>query len=421
MREKYIFERPFMSFSHPKNVYTKVRKRMAMKIPFCAAVVLLVLSSFAIAQSGRRVAPTPAPAVKTENPDSYSETKPMAARPPRVVPTMRASANDSLNTGSKPAAETPAAGIPVDDSEIAIKVDTNLITIPVSVFDRNGLYIPNIQQSEFKIFEDGIEQEIAYFGTTDKPFTVVLMLDTSPSTQYKIEQIHSAAKSFVEQLKPQDRVMVIEFNGSVKVRTEATNDRQTIYKAIEKADFGSGTSLYDAVDVALRKYLSAIEGRKAVVLFTDGVDTTSRKATYDSTLEYAEEMDALIFPIYYNTFLDNRGMNGGGTFPSSNWPSIGNVNVIGAGQSAAEYAVGRKYVQELADYTGGRLFRPESTPGGLEKAFEGIAEELRRQYSIGYIPKDDGKPGQRKQIKVRVNRANLVVRSRDSYIVGNGK
>ncbi len=382
-----------------------------------AALVVLVFGVCAFAQSGRRAAPTPTPAV-TERPDSYSETKPMPQRPPRMIPSMRASTIDVGQVKNDPA--PPTAGTPVEEEVEAIKVDTNLITIPVSVFDRNGLYIPNIQQKEFKIYEDGVEQEIAYFGTTDKPFTVVLMLDTSPSTQYKIEQIRSAAKSFVNQLKAQDRVMVIEFNGSIRVRTEITGDREAIYRAIDKADFGSGTSLYDAVDVALRKYLSSVEGRKAVVLFTDGVDTTSRRATYDSTLDYAEELDAMIFPIYYNTFLDNRGL-GGGSLPSSTWPSLGNVNVIGAGQSAGEYAVGRKYVQELADYTGGRLFRPEATPGGLANAFEGIAEELRRQYSVGYVPKDDGKPGQRKQIKVRVQRPNLVVRSRDSYIVGSGR
>jgi Ca-activated chloride channel homolog len=382
---------------------------------------ILVLGVSAYGQSGRRVTPavTPVPAVRTEEPGSFSETKPNPQRSVRIAPSMRASNNTS--PVAKTDAPAPAVGNPVQDDETAIKVDTNLVTIPVSVFDRNGLYIPNIRQEEVKIFEDGVEQEIAYFGTTDKPFTVVLLLDTSPSTQYKIEQIRSAAKSFVDQLKEQDRVMVIEFNSSVKVRTEITNDRQSIYRAIDKTDFGSGTSLYDAVDQALRRHLSVIEGRKAVVLFTDGVDTTSRRATYDSTLDYAEEMDAMIFPIYYNTYLENRGITSGTQWPSSTWPFPGSGNVIGAGMSSAEYAVGKKYVQDLADYTGGRVFRPEATPGGLERAFEGIAEELRRQYSVGYVPKDDGKVGQRKQIKVRVSRPNLVVRSRDSYVVGSGK
>jgi VWFA-related protein len=399
--------------------YDKTTDRKVMRIPAFGVALIFVFCSFAAAQSGRRVAATPTPApAQLENPATYSETKAQPKRPPRIIPTMRASTNDvsKPNTTASP----EPTGSPVADDEPAIKVETNLITIPVSVFDRNGLYIPGIRQEEFKIYEDGVEQEIAYFGTSDKPFTVVLMLDTSPSTAYRIDQIRSGARAFVDQLKANDRVIVIEFAGTVKVRTEATSDRQTIYKAIDKADFGSGTALYDAVDVALRKELSAIEGRKAVVLFTDGVDTVSRKATYDSTLDYAEEMDAMIFPIYYNTFLENR--NGGTSqWPTSTWPFPGSGNVTGAGLSASEYAVGRKYVQDLADYTGGTVFRPESTPGGLERAFEGIAEELRRQYGIGYIPKDDGKPGQRKQIKVRVSRANLVVKSRDSYVVGTGK
>jgi VWFA-related protein len=164
--------------------------------------------------------------------------------------------------------------------------------------------------------------------------------------------------------------------------------------------------LYDAVNFSLSKRLSMVEGRKAIVLFTDGVDTMSHKANYESTLALAEEADSLIFPIYYNTFAQTRANS---------------VDVWGPpppGTTAREYAVGKKYLEELAAYTGGRVFRPESTPGGLTAAFEGIAEELRRQYSIGYIPSEDGKPGQRKQIKVRVNRPNLVLRARDSYIVG---
>ncbi|HLA95866.1 MAG TPA: hypothetical protein VK612_09110, partial [Pyrinomonadaceae bacterium] len=139
----------------------------------------------------------------------------------------------------------------------------------------------------------------------------------------------------------------------------------------------------------------------------------SRKANYDSTLGLAEESDSLIFPIYYNTYRDMLPGNGGIMSP---FPTIGGGG--GIRPDASDYALGRKYLEELADYTGGRVFRPEATPGGLTAAFEGIAEELRRQYQIGYVPTDDGKPGQRKQIKVRVDRPNLVIRSRDSYIVG---
>ena len=131
-----------------------------------------------------------------------------------------------------------------------------------------------------------------------------------------------------------------------------------------------------------------------------------------------EESDSLFFPIYYNTFFDMNG--GGGGIGGINSGRMGGI-MNPSGNSAADYQRGRQYLNDLAAYTGGRVFRPESTPGGLSAAFEGIAEELRRQYSIGYVPKDEGKQGQRKDIKVRVNMPNVIVRSRDSYIVGAAK
>ena len=379
------------------------------------AVLFLLFSCSALfAQSGRRVAskpePTPQTVVEDQTP-RFSESKPQASRrnrPPLGFPKL----GQGGTAQTKSTSDNP---VEVGDDEV-VKVETNLVTIPVSVFDRNGLYIPGLDQDNFRIFEDGKEQEIAYFGTTDKPFTVILLIDTSPSTAYKIEEIQAAATAFVDQLKPQDSVMVIEFASNVHVLTEATNDRQKIYKAIRRADWGGGTSLYDAVDFSLRKRLSKVAGRKAIVLFTDGVDTTSSRANYDSTIDMAEEADSLIFPIYYNTFFGNNG--GGSSIPNINGGGIGGRIMNRQGTSAAEYQLGRSYLNELAAYTGGRVFRPDSTPGGLTAAFEGIAEELRRQYNIGYVPKDEGKPGQRKEIKVRVDRPNLVLRARDSYIVG---
>jgi Ca-activated chloride channel family protein len=367
-----------------------------------ALIVVFMLVSVAFSQSGRRVKTTPTPEViKEQPPDQYSESKPTPKRifPPSLIRETQSRDNTAAN---------PDVSVPADDGDV-IKVDTDLVTIPVSVYDRNGVYIPNLRQSDFKIFEDGIEQEIAYFGKTDVPFTVILLLDTSPSTEYKIDQIRDAARSFVDKLGPQDTVMVVEFAWNVHVLCEPTQDRQVISKAIGKADFGEGTSLYDAVDYALRKRMNQIKGRKAIVLFTDGVDTTSSKSSYDKTLAEAEESDSLIFPIYYNTYFDMRRQQG------SVWPPIFGQPQINA-PSASDYALGKKYLEDLAAYTGGRVFRPES--GGLNAAFEGIAEELRRQYSIGYIPKDEGKPGQRKSIKVRVNMPNVAVRARDSYIVG---
>ena len=382
----------------------------------CIAVLVVILgfSSLLLAQSGRKgvITDVPKPVSETKQESDYSETTPRKNRPAYSVPDYR---NAGKRIAAQPQSNSQAQSATGENTSAendVVKVETNLATIPVSVFDRNGLYIPNLKKEDFAIFEDTKKQEIAYFATSEKPFTVILLLDTSPSTEYKIDEIRSAANAFVDQLKPQDSVMVIEFDANVHVLTEPTNDRQKIYKAIKKADFGGGTSLYEAVDFSLRKRLSKIEGRKAIVLFTDGVDTTSYKASYDSTLLQAEEADSLIFPIYYNTFSDSRGGIFGSRFPGS-----GRV-INQPGTTAGEYALGRKYLEELAENTGGRVFRPEATAGGLTAAFEGIAEELRRQYNIGYYPSEEGRAGQRKQIKVRVNRPNLVIRSRDSYIVG---
>ncbi len=385
-------------------------------------VIFMLVACFSTAvfsQSGRRVAPMPTPAPTLAEDEGFSEST--SYQPRRIYPP-NWRGEDNSNSKNSAKIQTQPANVSqtseaADDDDI-IKIEANLVTIPVSVFDRNGLYIPGLAQENFKILEDGNEQEIIYFGTSDKPFTVILMIDTSPSTEYRIEEIQSAAKAFVRQLKEQDSVMVVEFDGSVKVLTEVTRNRQRIDKAIDKATINGGTSLYDAVDFSLNKRLNKIEGRKAIVLFTDGVDTTSGKSDYDKTLRDAEEADALIFPIQYNTFRDNQRSGGGVLSLPFPFPGGGGGMSSPRGTRPQDYALGRQYLNDLATVTGGRVFRPEATPGGLTAAFEGIAEELRRQYNIGYYPQEEGKSGERKQIKVRVNRPNLIVRARDSYIVG---
>jgi Ca-activated chloride channel family protein len=330
--------------------------------------------------------------IKKQNEVGYSESSPNPKRPFFPANKKKTEKTDAKKKSQSSPNVTPQ----ISADEEAIKVETNLVSIPVAVLNRDGSFVTDIKQADFKIFENGVQQEVAYFGSTEKAFTVVLMLDVSRSTAYKIEEIQAAAASFVNQLKPQDRVIVIEFDTKVKVLTEPTNDRDKINQAIKRTGFGNGTALYEAVDLSLHKYLDKIEGRKAIVLFTDGVDNYSEKASYEGTVRDAEESQAVVFPIYYNTM------------PAGN--ADGTVNV--------EYARGRAYLNALADTTGGRVVYPSSKSDGLANAFQSIAEELRHQYSIGYYPTESGTPGERRQIKVRVNRPKLVIRARDSYIVG---
>ncbi len=395
-----------------------------MKKYFVVFLAVLSFSAVISAQSGRKSAsdstanptssPTPTPQAAV-NERGYSESDSDKSRQERMLRDMRRAESKPAPTPLTSSGDSKNEPEKTGDGVEVLKIDNSLITIPVSIFDRNGLYVSNLDKSNFTVFEDGKEQEIAYFATTEQPFTVVLLLDTSPSTEYKISEIQDAAIAFVNQLKAQDSVMVIEFDEGVNTLTSVTNDRQKIYKAIRKADFGNGTSLYDAVSFTLRKRLGKISGRKAIVLFTDGVDTTSHKQDYDSSLREVEESDTPIFPIYYNTFLTNAGGGMSPTYPPFGFP---NRRRSSAGTTSEEYLVGKKYLEDLAANTGGRVFQAQSASGGLTRAFEGIAEELRRQYSIGYYPANIGQAGQRKQIKVRVNRPNLVIRARDSYIVG---
>ena len=202
----------------------------------------------------------------------------------------------------------------VDPGDV-IKVETTLVTLPVSVMDRDGKYIPNLRKEDFRLWEDGTEQAVAFFAAVDKPFSVVLMLDTSGSTRFRIEEIQDAAITFVNQLRQDDRVMVVSFDDDIRVLADFTNDRGRLRDAIQRTRTGQGTKLYDAVDLTINQYLSRVSGRKAVVLFTDGLDTTSRYATYETNIRDAEELDALIYPVQYDTHTNAYG-GGGVTWPN---------------------------------------------------------------------------------------------------------
>ena len=327
----------------------------------------------------------------------------------------------SLNNSTK----APPSTKPAKEEEGVFTVDTNLITTPVSVLDRNGRFIPGLKKKDFKIFEDGVLQTIDSFQSSEMPFTVVLMIDVSPSTRYKLDDIHFAAITFLNQLRPADRVMVVAFDQRVKILAEPTTDRKELYGAIYKAQFGSGTSLYDAVDYVSNMDLVTASGRKAIVLFTDGVDTTSRRATYESTIAGIEEIDALIYPIRYNTqaagAMPNMGVDPAifAQLPQAARELLARGAIranVGRGQSQAEYERGRSYLEALATTSGGRSFDAE-TITNLESSFSNVAEELRRQYSVGYYSNKEGQPGERKHIKVQVLRPGSVVRSKTTYIV----
>lgn len=390
-----------------------------MKTTLLAATFAIALATAAVAQNDTTTRPRVAvtPSAPTINNDPYPDKAPSG--PPVLA-----------GRGTYPA---PSPTPPAEDDEI-IRVETNLVTMPVSVLDRDGRFISGLQQRDFRIFENGVEQKIDYFQSVEQPFTVVLMIDVSPSTEFKINEIQDAASSFVNQLRPADRVMVIAFDQDVHVLCPPTTDRSRMRSAIYSTQFGNGTSLYEAVDDVIRRQLSRIEGRKAVVLFSDGVDTTSRRAGYDDTLRATEEVDALFYTIRYDTSADmgvGTGGGGRGGYPPRTGGRVTLADILAGiilggpmntgsgrgGVNQGDYAKGKAYLETLANNSGGRSFEAKSIYN-VDAAFSGIAEELRRQYSLGYYPESVGMVGDRRQIKIRVMRPNVVVRAKTSYIVG---
>jgi VWFA-related protein len=354
------------------------------------------------------------------------QTTPQAPAPTK--PPVLGGANYPNNRQPEPQPDSAPAGPEEVDAGDVIRVNTTLVTIPVSVMDRDGRYVPNLQKEEFRIWEDGVEQEVAFFQSVDKPFSVVLMLDTSPSTEFRLEDIQDAAISFVNQLRRDDRVMVVSFDNDIKILSEFTTDRNKLERAITRSNTHSGTRLYDAVDIVINQELSRVQGRKAIVLFTDGVDTTSRRADFQSNIMDAQELDALIYPVQYDTSGDMNANNNSNSQARDVWDQIldgifggkrrgGHKGGGGGGNRGTreDYELANQYLMELANSSGGREYHADSLQN-MSTAFANVAEELRRQYSIGYYPKRPPQPGQRRQIRVRARQSNLAVRARDSYI-----
>ncbi|MGI8837187.1 MAG: VWA domain-containing protein [Pyrinomonadaceae bacterium] len=366
-----------------------------------------------------------------EGTPATSGNAPKVSQPPVL-----GGANGTRNPQGSGQTSIPDGPEEVDAGDV-IKVNTTLVTLPVSVMDRDGRYVPNLRKEDFRLWEDGAEQQVAFFSSVDKPFSVVLMLDTSGSTRLRLEGMQDAAIAFTNQLRPDDRVMVVSFDDQIRVLSDFTSDRGRLRDAIRRTRAGDGTKLYDAVDLVMNQQLSNVSGRKAIVLFTDGVDTTSRRASYASNVRDAEELDALIYPVQYDTYMDMSGGNrGGGGWPGTNRAPSSPVDVLiqilggmnrggrgrgptigggGPGTSRHDYETANRYLQDMAEKTGARRYQADFTQN-LSAAFGNVAEELRRQYSLGYYPKRPAQPGERRQVRVRVNQPNLAVRTRDSYV-----
>jgi Ca-activated chloride channel homolog len=305
---------------------------------------------------------------------------------------------------------------PVSNDDEPIKLNATLVQVPVIVKGTGGRYVTDLKKEEFTVYENGVRQEVEFFGTVEEPFNVALLIDSSGSTLEQLQQIKAAAFAFIENLRPQDKVMLFEFNDSVQMLSDLTSDRDRLKSAVAQIKAGEYTQVYEAVYTAVWEKLADVEGRKAVIIFSDGIDTASSEISDEDTLDaVVESEDVIVYPIRYATRIDNeRKMQMRfEALKASNSPKPKVSYEDAVRELDRKYRKADEYLFELARLSGGVVERADQI-SDLKAAFARIADELRRQYLLGYYPTSDKKIKDRR-ITVKVNRDDAVVRARPGY------
>lgn len=307
---------------------------------------------------------------------------------------------------------------PVHPDDESIKLGTTLVQVPVTVSEPGGRYVTDLSKQDFSILEDGISQRIEFFGSVETPFCAVLLLDSSGSTAAQVEHIKSAALAFVDSMRSRDRAMVISFNDSVQILCELTGDHAILRRAVSSIEPGEFTQVYEAVYTAVWEKLQSVGGRKAVIVFTDGIDTASSEIAEEDTFDAViESEDVIMYPIRYSTRMDvERKME---ARIRASFGSKGDDAVLSEINRARHeidhtYRKADEYLNHLADMSGGVVERADSLQD-LKGAFARIAEELRRQYLLGYYPTNREKDARDRKITVGVSRQGIKVRARPAY------
>lgn len=268
-----------------------------------------------------------------------------------------------------------------------VRVNTELVVLNLTVTDREGNYVKALKKSDFKIYEDGVEvspEMIASFSLHESPYAAVVLLDSSGSMEARFSLARSAAIRFLDGLRPEDVAAVYRFDSKVERVQEFSGGRDLAPTAYAIRAKGM-TTLNDAIVEASKTLADRTEQRKAIVVLSDGMDTSSN-ASSAKALESALAVGATIYAV-----------------------DMASLDVAGSTkrQSAAS-------LKEFAEKTGGRFI---STPGGpaLRDAFTGIAEELGHQYTISYRPGNKKRDGKWRTLDVKLSREDLTVRTRKGY------
>jgi VWFA-related protein len=356
--------------------------------------------------------------------------------------------------GKAKTSQTPTpVGEELDDGDV-VRVDTQLVSVPAVVTDRTGRPLVNLRAENFVLYEDGHPQQISNFATTEAPFEVVLLLDTSGSTRDELGLIRRAARSFIDQLRPGDRVSIVAFNSSddggagglatVDVRSRLTSDRDALQKALEDIGSSNGTPYYDALTKIAADIFSSppkdeVRGRRAVVALTDGVDSAS-DADFAEASARLQRAGVACYFIQVNTedFVEDRLLQDCQTFgtlrlsktqleryrrifvPKADAASFDDFCRMGPFErmdiSRKLYDLARREMNEMARSSGGKAF-PVNDLRDARTAFAQVAAEIGTQYSLGYYPTNKTHDGRFRSIKVEIRGTSQAtqVRAREGY------
>jgi len=295
----------------------------------------------------------------------------------------------ALAVASPQSADQPAAGQQPPVKPFTVEVDVDVVSVTAVVFDKSGKFLRGLGPKDVELLEGGVSQEVSYFREASNqgdaaervPLSVVLVLDTSGSMSENIHFLREAVLNFVYKLEEVDTALVVSFNESVKGSAEFTGDVDRLERFVEGLQAWGGTSLYDAIHYSLGR-IKDQPGRKAVIVFSDGADTTSSMEDKE-VVDYARAVEATVYSI---------GFKGSGGLMSSS---------------------PRGFLRKIATETGGQYFAPDKV-GELIKVFNAISDELKNHYLLAYTPKRAA-DGTWREITLKVNRRDAEVRVRKGY------
>lgn len=348
--------------------------------------------------------------------------------------------------------KSSASSEEVDEGDV-VRVDTQLVSVPAVVIDSSGRPISGLRPENFRIVEDGQPQTIANFGTAETPFEIALLLDTSGSTRDDVALIRAAANSFIEALRPGDRVGVVAFNtaqtvqrpiAAVEVLTPLTDDREVLRAAIENLGSSQGTPYYDGLERVADSIFSEpardeVRGRRAIVALTDGVDSSSNSDFATAKVKLSRAGVACYF-IQVNTedFVEDRLMKDCQDdgqlalsqkqiqryrelfFPKAKAENFNSFCQMGPFErmsiSRELYNLARREMNDLARVSGGRSF-VAATLADARAAFARVAADIGTLYSLGYYPTNKARDGKFRSIKLEVRglKDKTQIRARDGY------